>query len=427
MMMRSLARFRWLCSRAGILRRRFSSQAASTDQPTDSSSTVKSSMSSRAIIDSCSGSEVNYRAFEDQLFDAMSSSDGGTDGGRFVQLSRFLREMKDVGLRRSDPRLAETVAMITRLTLQQRDASDIKLSREMLRNLVCDNIVLIRRALVGDFVVHDFPKFCNLIDEIYWSCRSNTSGRVSPYLPQLSRQKADQWAIALCTIDGQRHANGDYDVPFAVQSGGRPINYAICANEIGDDNVHQFVGHEPFADELTPATVQLTRDGIPPNPLISAGAMVIASLLRTGQSLEDRFESIISEYRRLAGGGFVSFNNSMFLEENEIADHNRAMGYFLRLSRCFPAGVNLHETLDLYFQLHCMEITADSGAVIAATLANGGYCPITGEQVAGLYLFVEVLEMYVELHRTMMDCLELPKSTGCLFVLAVQLNGIYLK
>lgn len=380
-MMKSLAHFRSLCGRVRVFRRRLSSAATSTDQQSDLASAVKTNLSPRAIIDSCAGGEINYRAFEDQLFEALSSRDDGGGSGRFVQLSRFLREVKDVGLRRSDPRLVESMEMAKRLTLQQKDSSDIKLSREMLRNLVCDNIVLIRQALVGDFVVHDFPRFCNAIDEIYWACRSNTSGRVSSYLPQLSRQNANQWAVALCTIDGQRHANGDHDVPFALQSGGRPINYAVSVNELGDETVHQFVGHEPCEDELTPASVQLNRDGKPPNPLISAGALVVASLLRTGKSLEDRFDSIMSEYRRLAGGGHVSFNNSMFLEENEIADHNKAMGYFLRLNKCFPAGVNLHETLDLYFQLCCMEITADSGSVIAATLANGGYCPITGEQV----------------------------------------------
>jgi glutaminase len=187
--------------------------------------------------------------------------------------------------------------------------------------------------------------------------------------------------VALCTVDGQRHVIGDVDVPFTIQSGGRPVNYALAINELGEDAVHQFVGHEPSDEEATTAYVRLDRDGKPPNPLVNAGALVIASLLRSGSSLDSRYESTLAEYRRLTGGGHVSFNNSLLLEEHDVADHNQAIGYFLRQNRCFPAGVNLHETLDLYFQLCSTEITADSGSVIAATLANGGYCPTTGEQV----------------------------------------------
>lgn len=377
MLTKSLTRIVLL--RTSLMVRRFDRQLSTE---ASSSIDVVGSASPKPTSKVTAGSyanDINSRAFEDQLFESLSEGQGS-----HVELSRLLREIKNAGLRRSDPRLAEFTSKINHLTAHVPETGEIKVDREMLRDVVKENSVLIRRALVGDFVIPDFPKFCSAIDEIYWVCRANTSGQVSSYLPQLSRQNPNQWAVAVCTVDGQRHANGDVEVPFTIQSGGRPINYALAINELGEETVRQFVGNEPSDEEAAPANVRLNREGKPLNPLINAGGLVISSLLRTGRTLDERFEAIMSEYRRLSGDGYVSFNNAVFLEEREVADHNYAIGYFLRQNKCFPAGVNLHETLDLYFQLCSAEITADAGAVIAATLANGGYCPVTGEQVSRL-------------------------------------------
>lgn len=326
------------------------------------------------LADDTSVCDFNYGTFEVQLFEALS------DGQDSVSLSHLLRKIKNTGLRRDDPRLAESMMKIENLTTHVPETGDICLSLADLKHVIKDNIVIMRKALFGDFVIQEFPKFCGVVDEIYWACRANTSGQVSAYLPQLSRQSKDMWGVALCTIDGQRHAIGDIDIPFTIHAGGRPINYALAVNELGEHLVHQYVGQEP-SDETIAGLVYLDGSGKPQNPLINAGALIIASLLHPACTIDERFEAIIAEYRKLCGGGPVSFNNSAFLAERDVADHNYALGYFLRHHKCFPAGVDLHETLDLYLQLCSVEVTVDSGAVIAATLANGGFCPITGQQV----------------------------------------------
>ena len=81
----------------------------------------------------------------------------------------------------------------------------------------------------------------------------------------------------------------------------------------------------------------------------------------------------------MAGYEFIGFSNATFLSEKSVADRNFAIAYFLHEHNVFPKGTNLKETLDLYFQLCSVEATADSAAVIAATLANGGECPTTRE------------------------------------------------
>ena len=40
---------------------------------------------------------------------------------------------------------------------------------------------------------------------------------------------------------------------------------------------------------------------------------------------------MINEYRKIAGGEYVGFNNAMFLSEANTADRNFALAYFMKV------------------------------------------------------------------------------------------------
>lgn len=83
----------------------------------------------------------------------------------------------------------------------------------------------------------------------------------------------------------------------------------------------------------------------------------------------------------MGGGEYLGFNNAVFLSEREAADRNYALGFYMREHKCFPEGTNLKECMDYYFQVCSMETNCEATAVMAATLANGGICPVSGEKV----------------------------------------------
>ncbi|RXN19630.1 glutaminase liver mitochondrial-like isoform X1 [Labeo rohita] len=61
--------------------------------------------------------------------------------------------------------------------------------------------------------------------------------------------------------------------------------------------------------------------------------------------------------------------------------HLHALSFYLQEKKCFPEGVGINSTLDLLLQCLSTEVTCESGAALAATLANGGLCPLSGDQV----------------------------------------------
>jgi glutaminase len=90
---------------------------------------------------------------------------------------------------------------------------------------------------------------------------------------------------------------------------------------------------------------------------------------------------VLSVWRKLSGNAMPVFNNAVFLSEKQTADRNFALAYFMRENKKFPDNTNLMETLDLYLQCCSIELTCQAMSVVAATLANGGINPITGERI----------------------------------------------
>ncbi|XP_069826560.1 glutaminase liver isoform, mitochondrial isoform X3 [Dendropsophus ebraccatus] len=115
--------------------------------------------------------------------------------------------------------------------------------------------------------------------------------------------------------------------------------------------------------------------------MVNAGAIVSCSLIKQGANKAEKFDYIMQFLKRMAGNEFIGFSNATFQSEKETGDRNYAIGYYLKEKKCFPEGADMVSALDLYFQLCSIEVNCQSGSVIAATLANGGICPITGERV----------------------------------------------
>ncbi|XP_036965205.1 glutaminase kidney isoform, mitochondrial isoform X3 [Acanthopagrus latus] len=310
-------------------------------------------------------------SLEDLLFYTIA------EGQEKIPAHKFLTALKATGLRSGDPRLKE--CMETLKETLKTTADGVTLDRHLFKKCVQSNIVLLTQAFRKKFVIPDFQSFTSHIDELYESAKKLTGGQVADYIPQLAKFSPDLWAVSLCTVDGQRHTVGDTKVPFCLQSCVKPLKYAVAVNDYGTEYVHSFIGKEPSGLRFN--KLFLDEDDKPHNPMVNAGAIVCTSLIKQGEGNAEKFDYVMNFLKNMAGNEYVGFSNATFQSERESGDRNFAIGYYLKEKKCFPEGTDMTSVLDFYFQLCSIEVTCESASVMAATLANGGICPITGERV----------------------------------------------
>lgn len=312
------------------------------------------------------------RSRERLLFEALS------DGLDTIPRNALPAALRQVGIRLDDPRLAESMDALRQLE-PDKGLDEVRIGFEDFASVVQPNVLMIESALKRQLVIPEFADFTAEIRRIYELTVSNTSGRVADYIPQLGRVDPEQYGVALRTVDGQHFALGEATTPFCLQSSCKPVSYAMALEGHGEEVVHRHIGCEPSGQSFNELT--LNHEGRPHNPMINAGAIMSTALIRPELSMADRFDYVLEMWQRLSGGTKPGFSNPTYLSERRTADRNFALGYLMREKGALPLGTDLVECLEFYFQTCSLELTAESFSVVAATLANGGVCPTTGERV----------------------------------------------
>ncbi|KAI8613091.1 glutaminase-domain-containing protein [Chytriomyces sp. MP71] len=242
---------------------------------------------------------------------------------------------------------------------------------------------VVGRAFAGTLAIPDFQHFANGVKSIFEDiAKQPTVGSVASYIPQLASVDPGLFAVSFCSVDGQRFNLGDSNVDFSIQSCCKPVSYSIALEELGATKVHKHIGREPSGKAFNHMSL-LDQKGsrVPHNPMINAGAIMSSSLIQMGNPLYKRFSKVSKVWTQLFGGKRISFNNSIYLSEKETADRNYALAYNMKEAGAFPEGTDITETLEFYFQCCSLEADTNRMAIMAATYANGGVCPLTGETV----------------------------------------------
>ena len=205
---------------------------------------------------------------------------------------------------------------------------------------------------------------------------SVTDGAVADYIPELATVDPDRFGIALASVRGHVYSAGDDELAFTIQSSSKPFVYALAIGELGSDVVERHVGFEPSGEPFNAISLDATT-GRPDNPLINAGAIVTTSLIPGGDH-DARFERI-HRFLSACAGHPLGVDEAVFRSEHETGDRNRALAFLARSTGVL--GSDVEAATSVYFRQCSILVTARDLSVMAATLANNGVNPVTGETV----------------------------------------------
>ncbi len=220
-------------------------------------------------------------------------------------------------------------------------------------------------------------KIEEIIKEVFAATQFiENQGEPASYIPELSKVDSNHFGVHYASIDGTSYGEGDYQMKFSMQSIAKVLSFAM-AYKILDEHIWDRVGVEPSGTSFN-SLVQLEADrGIPRNPFMNSGAIVIADILIS--HFNDARTEFLDFVRTLCDNTDVTYSTKIVESEKAAGFRNRALCNFLKSFgnlRNDPLDV-----LDLYFNICSLEVSCQDLTAMFLFLANNGIKVSTGSQI----------------------------------------------
>ena len=207
-----------------------------------------------------------------------------------------------------------------------------------------------------------------ILEEIHESVQAfGQQGTIAQYIPQLAKVDPDKLGISLLLLDDTNFHIGDAQEAFSIQSIAKTFALAQ-AMSIAADEIWARVDVEPSGGPFNSLILLEYEKGIPRNPFINSGAIVIADILIS--KLSNPKQDFLAFVRQLANDQSVHYNESVALSEKQTGFRNIAVANLIK------SFGNIHndvtEVLDFYFHMCSIEMSCDQLAKAFQLFANHG-------------------------------------------------------
>lgn len=195
--------------------------------------------------------------------------------------------------------------------------------------------------------------YTQLLDSIYQSILPYAKeGKQADYIPELAKVSPDQFGMCIHTIYGEVGAVEQADTRFSIQSISKVFTLAACLSIKGDD-LWTKVGKEPSGTAFNSLVQLEVEHGIPRNPFINAGAIVMADILLS--HLEHPEEDFLNFVRAISANDTINYNENVARSEREKGYLNAAIVNLLKYHGTIENDIE--DVLHFYFMMCSIEMS----------------------------------------------------------------------
>ncbi|WP_298512535.1 glutaminase [uncultured Kordia sp.] len=218
-----------------------------------------------------------------------------------------------------------------------------------------------------EYLIRDVYQKINNIDD---------KGELASYIPELSKVNPKNFGVHISTIKQVNFGVGNYNDKFSIQSISKVLALILAYRILGDE-IWDRVGVEPSGTAFN-SLVQLEADkGIPRNPFLNAGAIVVSDILLS--NLKNPKEDFINFVRSISNNTTVEYSNKIAQSEKDVGYRNVALCNFIKSFGQINNEPN--DVLDFYYDLCSLEMSCKELSELFLFLANNGLATQKNESI----------------------------------------------
>lgn len=208
--------------------------------------------------------------------------------------------------------------------------------------------------------------YLQILENIYQSILPYAKeGQQATYIPELANVNPDQFGMCIHTIYGETAAIESADTRFSIQSISKVFALAMCLSIKGDD-LWKRIGKEPSGTAFNSLVQLEVEKGIPRNPFINAGAIVMADILLS--NLQNPEADFLAFVRAVAGNDTIDYNHNVALSERSTGYLNAAIANLLKYHGTIENDIE--EVLHFYFMMCSIEMSCRELSLAFLAFAN---------------------------------------------------------
>lgn len=209
--------------------------------------------------------------------------------------------------------------------------------------------------------------------------KEGDQGSLATYIPELAGVNPDKFGVCLSTINKRQYKCGNATEKFSIQSIAKVLSLSMAYKIVGGE-IWERTGVEPSGTAFNSLVQLETDNGIPRNPFINAGALVICDILMS--RLKNPMEDFIAFVRDISDNPQLDYSPKIAESEKSVGYRNAALCYFIKSY----GNIKNHplDVLEFYFRLCSIEMNCVELSQTFLYLANQGRKTTDNKEILSL-------------------------------------------